>query len=106
MRKFLVEQLSKEIPSDVDQTLQWWVDQRGAHVASWLVGTRRMNLHMTGGVMYRIPFNKETPPWFRVGIEKLRQSKRWDVQVVPDVVFRMYVIKWKQFGQFSRKPVN
>jgi len=106
VRKFYVEQLSREIPSDVDQTLQWWVDTRGAHVASWLVGTRRASLHMMGGVMYRIPINKETPAWFRVGIEKLRQSKRWYVQIEHGAVHRVYTIRWRQWHTFRREEPN
>jgi hypothetical protein len=106
VRKFFIEQLVKEIPSDVDETLQWWVDTRGAHVASWLVGTRRLSLHMSGGVEYRIPVKSVTPAWFRVGFEKLRQSRRWDAQVEHGVVERVYKIKWLQWRKFSREEPN
>lgn len=109
MRKFMASTLDKMVGETIDQDgmLQWWVEQKGATVAAWLVWTHRERFLMTGIVEFRIPIGKPTPAWFRVAFEKLRQGKeRWHCAVTHGPVHRLYTVRWLQRGTWSRVRSN
>ena len=89
------------------QAMQLWVDAHGSRVAAWLIAKHRDQLLARGRVRFRIAINKQTPAWFRVGIEKLKQSpKRWAVAISQDAITRAYEVQWLQWRTFSRQQVN
>lgn len=106
MPKTTLVQLAEEFKELRDETFQWWVQQKGAHVAAWLIRSFKSNIHHRGEINFSIPASKETPPWFRVGFEKLRQSNRWETSITREIWERTYRVKWKQWKSFTLKESN
>lgn len=118
MKKFTIERIQAEairlggglpLNEQTDpKSLDKWVEVAGARVASWLVWQHRESIHKNGGVAFFLMGTLKkgpplTPPWMRIGLEKLRRSpKTWSVETIVAPGKRTYVLKWLRWGTFMR----
>jgi hypothetical protein len=89
------------------KSLDSWVRVAGSKCAAWIVANHRKQLHEKGGVAFFLQGTLAkgpplTPPWMRIGLEKLRRSEKWSVEMSMTPARRTYVLKWEQWGTFMR----
>ena len=70
------------------------VERDGPRAAAWLVRGQRRKLRRDGQVVFKIPVEARTPPWFLVGLELLKRRAGWSVVVSERAGERTYRVEW------------
>lgn len=103
MRKQTLEVLTATVGEDMSgKALDAWVETHGSGAAAWLLFTYRKQIHAQGFVDFDIKFTDKLPQWFRVAIEKIRRSDRFEVTyhglAGKD---RKWRVRWRGWGWYA-----
>ncbi len=79
-----------ENAEDLGQSMELQLQLNGSGAAAWLIWTHRKRLRRNKMVDFRMPKNKETPPWFRIAFEFLRRRAGWEGVVLFKLDERIY----------------
>lgn len=80
----------------------------GPRVAAWIVGAHRvrLSLHRVGLASFKIPEDRQTPAWFRVGMRTLERRRGWSVSVERADGQRSYLVRWHGWRRHVRERAS